>query len=188
MTGDGAPNFMRLASGEAAPRRAAFLDRDGVLNVDSGYVFRPEDFVWRPGAVASVKWLNDRGVFVFVVTNQSGVARGLYEEEDVQRLHVHVQALLRREGARIDDFRYCPHHPEATRAVYRVRCQCRKPRSGMIEDLLRTWRLDPAHCRLFGDKDSDLIAGRGAGVASEPVTDDRPLIEIVEAAFRGLTA
>lgn len=179
----GACNSMTFLSDGGVPRRAAFFDRDGVLNEDSGYIFRPAQFIWRPSAVESVKWLNDCEVLVFVVTNQSGVARGYYEEEDVWELHAHMQALLGREGARIDDFRYCPHHPEGVRAGYRRQCACRKPRSGMIDDLLRAWALDPADCRLFGDKPSDLTAGRGAGVACELVSGERPLIEIVRASF-----
>src|SRR5271154_6786385 len=83
---------------DARTPRAVFFDRDGVLNVDTGYVFRHEDFVWRETAIESVRWLNDRGVLVFVVTNQSGVARGFYAEEDVRGLHDHMQALLQRNG------------------------------------------------------------------------------------------
>ncbi len=166
--------------------RAAFFDRDGVLNIDSGYVHRREDFVWRPSAVESVKWLNARGVLVLVATNQSGVARGLYGEEDVQDLHAHMQEALARAGAHVDAFRYCPHHPEGSVGLYRRDCACRKPRSGMIEDLLQTFGLRPVQCVLFGDRPSDLEAGRGAGVRSVLVTDERPLIEIVRAAFSRL--
>ncbi len=174
---------MSVSQEVLTPRRAAFFDRDGVLNVDSGYVFRTEDFVWRPSAVESVGWLNARGVLVFVVTNQSGVARGLYAEEDVRTLHHHIQATLARGGAHIDAYRYCPHHPEGEVERYRRSCACRKPQSGMIEELLQAYRLDPGLCRLFGDRESDLAAGRGAGVPSVLVTEARPLIEVVRAAF-----
>jgi D-glycero-D-manno-heptose 1,7-bisphosphate phosphatase len=172
------------ASPEASlARRAAFFDRDGVLNVDSGYVHRREDFRWRATARESVRWLNARGILAFVVTNQSGVARGLYAEEDVQALHDHVQAELAREGAHIDAFRYCPHHPEGHVEPYRRLCACRKPESGMIEELLAEFRLDPARCVLFGDRETDIAAARGAGVAGVWVNDETPLIEIVRAAF-----
>jgi D-glycero-D-manno-heptose 1,7-bisphosphate phosphatase len=165
------------------PGRAAFFDRDGVLNFDSGYVYARENFVWRPSAVESVKWLNDHGILAFVVTNQSGVARGLYTEEDVQALHDHMQAALAAQGAHIDAFRYCPHHPEGVVQRYRLQCACRKPQSGMIEDLLQAYGLDPAHCLMFGDRDTDLQAGRGAGVPSLRVSEATPLIEFVRAAF-----
>ncbi len=167
-------------------RRAAFLDRDGVLNVDSGFVHRRQDFVWRPTAVESVKWLNTLGVLVLVVTNQSGVARGFYAESDVQDLHAHMQAALALEGAHVDAFRYCPHHPEGYVARYRLACACRKPQSGMILDLLQAYHLDPAQCRLFGDRPSDIEAGHGACVPSHLVTDKTPLIEAVRRAFVGL--
>ena len=167
-------------------RRAVFFDRDGVLNEDTGYVFRATDFVWRPTAKATIKRLNDNGILVFVVTNQSGVARGFYAEEDVQRLHDHMQAELAREGAHIDAYRYCPHHPEETVGAYSLDCGCRKPASGMILDLLAAYGLDPGVCRMFGDRETDLEAGVGAGVPSELVTPERPLIDIVGPAL-GLT-
>ena len=167
----------------STPRRACFFDRDGVLNEDTGYVFRAADFHWRPTAKATIKRLNDNGILVFVVTNQSGVARGFYAEADVDVLHAHMQAELAREGAHIDAFRFCPHHPEGDVAAYKISCACRKPGSGMILDLLAAHDLDPDHCRMFGDRDSDLEAGIGAGVASELVTEARPLIDLVSAAF-----
>ena len=164
-------------------RRACFFDRDGVLNEDTGYVFRAADFQWRPTARATIKLLNENGILVFVVTNQSGVARGFYTEADVKTLHAHMQAELASEGARIDAFRYCPHHPEGSVAAYAIGCACRKPASGMILDLLAAHGLEPENCRMFGDRESDLEAGVGAGVASELVTEARPLIDLVSAAF-----
>ena len=116
---------MATAAGRARP--AIFLDRDGVLNVDRGYVHRIEDFAWLPGAIDAIKIANDRDWLVFVVTNQSGVARGLYDEERVRFLHDHMQQELRRHGAHIDDFRYCPYHPEATVAKYAQASTWRKP-------------------------------------------------------------
>lgn len=168
---------------EKSARQAAFFDRDGVLNVDSGFVFRREQFVWRPTAVESVRRLNARGVLVFVVTNQSGVARGLYAEADVTEIHAHMQADLAREGAHIDAFRYCPHHPEAEIAGYRLACMCRKPGSGMILDLLAAYGLQAERCRLFGDRETDLEAARGASVLATLVTDETPLLDIVRSAF-----
>ena len=170
-------------SESSSPRRACFFDRDGVLNEDTGYVFKAADFHWRPTAKAAVKRLNENGILVFVVTNQSGVARGFYAEEDIRALHAHMQGELAREGAHIDAFRYCPHHPEGIIAAYKIGCDCRKPGSGMIRDLLAAYGLDPGRCRMFGDRESDLEAGTGAGVVSELVTDARPLIDLVSSAF-----
>ena len=160
-------------------RRAVFFDRDGVLNVDKGYVYKTEDFVWRDTAIEAIKLLNDRGVLVFVATNQSGVARGFYCEDDVRRLHAHIQGELARKGARIDDFRYCPHHPDAVIDAYRGDCACRKPRDGMIRDLLEQWRVDPGASILFGDKPSDVEAGASAAVPSTLVDGAWPLIDLI---------
>ena len=164
-------------------RRAVFFDRDGVLNVDFGYVFEPSRLVWRPTAPEAVKLLNNQGVLVFVVTNQSGVARGLFGEDEVRDFHAHMQAELARQGAHVDAFRYCPHHPEGVVAAFRRTCECRKPAAGMIRELLREYTLEPAHCHLFGDKLSDLEAAAAAGVAATRVKRDDRLLDLVRNAL-----
>jgi D,D-heptose 1,7-bisphosphate phosphatase len=161
----GVPADYKAAAARGEPRRGAlFFDRDGVLNFDHGYTHEIETFAWLPGAREAIRLVNERGLYAFVVTNQSGVARGLYTEEDVWRLHAHMQRDLRPLGAHIDDFRYCPHHPEAEIAAYRRACDWRKPGPGMIRDLLAHWPVDLARSALIGDKDSDLAAARAAGV------------------------
>ena len=150
-------------------RPAVFLDRDGTLNEDTGYVHRWEDFRWLPGAKAAIRRLNDNGVYVFVVTNQSGVARGMFGEDAVTALHEKMREDLRASGAGIDDFRYCPHHPDAAVGAYRRACTCRKPAPGMILDLIAQWPVDPAASIMVGDKESDAAAGRAAGIAAEVV-------------------
>ncbi len=145
-------------------RPAAFLDRDGVLNHDAGYVHRSGDFVWLEGAKAAVKRLNDRGWLVFVVTNQAGIARGFYEPHDVERLHRWMNAELRRIGAHVDAFYYCPHHPEAGRAPYRRECACRKPAPGMLLQAMDDWPVRREASFMIGDKDIDMAAAKSAGV------------------------
>jgi len=146
-------------------RPALFLDRDGVCNVDHGWVGTRERFEWMPGAKAAIRMAHARGWHVFIVTNQSGVARGLYDEAAVQALHAWMldQAMLA--GGTIDDTRYCPFHPEASVPAYRRVSSWRKPGPGMILDLLRTWQLNPARCALVGDQATDIAAAAASGVA-----------------------
>jgi D-glycero-D-manno-heptose 1,7-bisphosphate phosphatase len=145
-------------------RPAAFIDRDGVLNEDEGYVYLIEDFRWLPGAKQALSLLQQAGVARVVITNQSGIARGLYTEADLERLHEHLRLDLAREGLALDGIHACPHHPDGVVARYRLDCDCRKPRPGLIEQAVREHRLDLAASCLFGDKASDIEAGRRAGV------------------------
>ncbi len=168
-------------------RPALFLDRDGVLNVDHGWVGTRDRFEWVPGAREAVHLAVTRGWHVFVVTNQSGVARGHYDEVAVQTLMRWVAGQLRQAGGTIDDWRYCPTHPEASVAEYRRASDWRKPGPGMLLDLIRAWELDPAQAVMIGDSDSDMQAAAASGVravrfnggdlaalADPLVTDGRP--------------
>lgn len=145
-------------------RGAVFFDRDGVLNHDIGYLHRPEQLVWIDGAQQAVKACNDRGMFVFVVSNQAGVARGFYEETQVQALHDWMSHELAAIGAHIDAFEYCPHHPEAAVERYRRNCDRRKPNAGMILGLMERWSIDRANSFLIGDKTTDIAAAASAGI------------------------
>jgi D-glycero-D-manno-heptose 1,7-bisphosphate phosphatase len=147
-------------------RPAVFLDRDGTLNHDIGYLHRIADFRWLPGAVNAIRRLNDSGYYVFVVTNQSGVAHGIYDETAIHDLHRWMSEELRAAGAHIDDIRYCPHHPQASIAAYRATCSCRKPAAGMLLDLMSVWPVIRKASILIGDKESDAAAGRAAGIAA----------------------
>lgn len=152
-------------TGQPHRRPAVFLDRDGVLNRDTGYAHRAEDLEWTPGAREAVRRFNDLGYLVFVVTNQSGVARGFYGEADVVALHRFMAEDLARAGARVDDWRYCPFHPEATVAAYRAVHPWRKPAPGMILDLMAHWPVAAEASLLVGDQPSDMAAAAAAGIA-----------------------
>ncbi len=149
---------------ERLRRPAVFFDRDGVLNHDSGYTFETHKLQWIDGAREAVKAVNDAGYFAFVVTNQSGIARGLYEESHVQTLHRWMADEMALVGAHIDAFEYCPDHPDGTVARYRRVSERRKPAPGMITDLLGRFTVDTAHSILIGDKTSDLEAAHAAGL------------------------
>lgn len=146
-------------------RPALFLDRDGVVNKDIGYLNRIEDFVWVPGALATIKRASDLGYHVFVVTNQAGVARGFYAEDDVLTLHRWIGDRVFEAGGYISDFRYCPHHPQGIVSALARRCCCRKPDPGMLSDLLAHNDVDVSRSLIVGDKPSDLQAGEAVGVA-----------------------
>ena len=146
-------------------RPAVFLDRDGTLNEDRGYVGFFRDFAWLPGAVDSVRRLNEAGFAVVVVTNQAGVARGYYTEADVLALHAEVEQGLNAAGAHVDGYYYAPYH--ATAAVeerYRIMHPDRKPGTGMLERAARDLNLDLARSFMVGDKESDVTPGRTLGL------------------------
>jgi D,D-heptose 1,7-bisphosphate phosphatase len=149
---------------EQLRRPAVFFDRDGVLNHDSGYTFEADKLRWIDGAREAVKAVNDAGYFAFVVTNQSGVARGLYEESHVQTLHRWMADDMATIGAHIDAFEYCPDHPDGTIERYRRVSERRKPGPGMITDLLGRFPVDAAGSFLIGDKPSDIEAANAAGL------------------------
>ncbi len=146
-------------------RRGLFLDRDGVLNIDHGYVGSRDRFEWTDGALAAIRHATAAGWHVFIVTNQSGVARGLYPEDAVRDLLRWIGGQARAAGGTVDDVRFCPYHPQAVLDAYRRAHPWRKPLPGMLLDLIDAWALAPGQAVMIGDQDSDMRAAAAAGVA-----------------------
>jgi len=142
---------------------AVFLDRDGVIIEDSHYLGDPNRIRLVPGSADAIAALNRAGWPIVVVTNQSGVARGLFPPESVELVHDQLRQLLAGYGARIDAFHYCPHHPEAELPEFRQECICRKPRPGMLTRAARELGIDLAASWMIGDRESDLAAGAAVG-------------------------
>jgi D-glycero-D-manno-heptose 1,7-bisphosphate phosphatase len=144
-------------------RPAVFLDRDGTLIEDVGYLDRLDQMTVFPWTVDVIRAFNRAGLAVVVVTNQSGIAKGLFTEAFVEETHRQLSARLAAGGARIDAYYYCPHHPDGVVDAYRQRCDCRKPASGLVDRAVRDLDLDPARSFVVGDKWLDIGLARAAG-------------------------
>jgi len=174
-------------------RKAAFVDRDGVIIVDSGFLHRVEDLVFLHGAIEGLQRLQAGGYLLVVITNQSGIARGLYTEADYLRLTAYMQQRLLAAGVQLSAVEYCPHLPDAAIARYRLDCDCRKPRPGMLERAAAALNIDLSASILVGDRATDIQAGRSAGVGRcWLVRSGLPLsqsdIELADAVFDDLAA
>lgn len=151
---------------------AVFLDRDGTIMEDAHYIKSPDQVRLIPGAAAAVKRINDARVPAIIITNQSGLARGIFKPEDYEAVRKHFESLLEAEGAHIDASYFCPHHPSVTGP-----CNCRKPATGLFEDAMRDFQLDPADVAYVGDRWRDVVAskklgGRGIMISSHMTTDE----------------
>ena len=155
---------IRAGDNAPAPRKAAFLDRDGVINLDRAYVHRWDEFEFVPGAIDAMQRLKNAGYALVVVTNQSGLARGYYSEAQYQILTAAMKQALADAGAAVDAVYHCPHHPSGSVADLAIECNCRKPAPGMILRAAQELNLSLADSILVGDKPSDIEAARAAGV------------------------
>ena len=145
-------------------RPAVFFDRDGTLNVEVHFLHRIEDFRWTEGAVEAVKYCNEHCYPAIVISNQSGVARGYFPEEDVRRLHAWMNGNLAAHGAHLDAFYYCPHYAQGSVPQYAKKCDCRKPSPRMVEEACNSFGIDRRASLFLGDKESDMECARNAGV------------------------
>lgn len=145
--------------------KVVFLDRDGTINEEVHYLHRTEDLQFLPGVAEALRLLKEAGFKLVVVTNQAGVARGYYACEDVEHLHAYMNEQLKAQGAEIDAFYYCPHHPDYGIGIYKKTCRCRKPGIGMFEQAEKQFQIDRSHSYMIGDKLLDVEAGINYGVS-----------------------
>lgn len=169
-----------------AGQRALLLDRDGTITVEGEWLTRREDLVLVPGAAAALARLSARGWKLVLVTNQSAIARGLITPAQLDEIHAELQQNLEAQGAHLDALYSCPHHPTEGRGTYRVECECRKPKPGLVLQAARELGLDLAHCWMIGDAARDLEAGWAAGVPGILVATGKGASEIVRMRERGL--
>lgn len=147
-------------------RAAAFLDRDGTINLDKGYFYLPEEFEFEQGSIEAIRLLNQAGYKVFVISNQAGIAMGHFSEAQVDELHKWLVQELAKYGAHVDAFYYCPHHAKLGIGHYKNACDCRKPLPGLLLKAAKEWEIDLEQSYMVGDHNSDVEAGRAAGVKS----------------------
>ena len=144
--------------------KCAFLDRDGVINQDKGYISKISDFKIYPGVGKAISLLNKRNYLVIIVTNQSGIGRGLIKIKELENLHNYLRKKIKKDRAKIDDIFYCPFHPEFGKGKYKKKSNDRKPGDGMIRKAIKKWKIDTKKSFMIGDKISDKIAAKKAKI------------------------
>lgn len=148
-------------------QKALFLDRDGTINKDKNYIYRVEDFEFQPGIFDLIRNYQNQGYLIFIVTNQSGIARGFYSENDYQILTDWMLNEFRKNEIEITKVYHCPHHPNFT-----GECECRKPKPGLILQAINEFNISPVNSMLIGDKKRDILAGENAGIGKNLYIQD----------------
>ena len=144
--------------------KCAFLDRDGVINQDKGYISKVSDFKIYPGVGKAISLLNKRDYLVIIITNQSGIGRGLIKIKELENLHNYLRKKIKKDRAKIDDIFYCPFHPEFGKGKYKKKSNDRKPGDGMIRKAIKKWKIDTKNSFMIGDKISDKLAAKKAKI------------------------
>ena len=153
-------NYAKKTLKKITKKPAVFFDRDGVLNHDFGYVYKFNNFKWMTGSIAALKYLNKKNIYIFIVTNQSGIGRGYYKINQFNKLHIKIKDFLSKRNIYIDDVVYCPHHPKFADGKYKKKCKCRKPGNKLINDLQKKWNIDMKKSFMIGDKSTDEICAK----------------------------
>ena len=156
--------------------KAVFFDRDGTINSDEGhyYVYKPEDFVFNPGVIAGMKRLQDAGYLLFVVTNQGGIAKGIYTHQDVEAVHRKMRTELEKQGVFITRIYYCPHH-EAI-----APCDCRKPSPLMVNQAIEAYRIDRQRSWFIGDSTRDVECAQAAGIRPVRIHKNQDITPVID--------
>ena len=162
---------------------ALFLDRDDTLVVDTGYVYKISDFRWMTGADTALQFARQHNIDVFIVTNQGGIARGFFTEEQMHGFNEKLKSETIQAGGYIADIAFCPHHPQAIIPALKTPCACRKPKAGMLRQLAKKWQIDLSRSVMIGDKDTDVKAGEAAGCTSVRFDPDTNLFDCVGSAL-----
>ncbi len=155
--------------------KAIFLDRDGVINKDLSYVYKKEDLFLLDNVIEGLKELKAQGYFLIVISNQSGVARGFFKEEDVRSFHEEIQHRLIENNCSVDAFYYCPHYVKGVVEKYSIECNCRKPKTGLVEKAQKDFDLDLGECVVVGDKVSDMELAKNIGCMGIQIQGNYPL-------------
>lgn len=159
--------------------KAAFIDRDGVINEERNYVHHIADFMLLPGVIDGLILLRDAGYRLIIVTNQAGIARGYYDQAAMDHLHDHLRTLLSEHGVALDAIYFCPHHPQGSVKTLTIDCNCRKPAPGMLLQAAKDFNLDLTTSVLIGDKLSDIQAGKNAGVGRTVIVESGHQVETI---------
>lgn len=162
---------MRDSGREDGMNKAVFLDRDGTINVEKNYLYKKEDFEFLPGVIEAMKKLQDEGFLLFIITNQSGIGRGYYTEEDFNKLNTWMLNELEKNAVNITKVYYCPHLPDASVIKYRVVCNCRKPALGMYRQAIEDYKIDIDNSYAIGDKIRDCSICEKTGCRGYLISD-----------------
>ncbi len=158
--------------------KAAFIDRDGVINEDRNYVYRISDFIMLPGVIDGLTLLRNSGYLLIIVTNQAGIARGYYSQTEMDHLHKHMRMQFAEKGLALDAIYFCPHHPQGSIKALSILCDCRKPSPGMIFQAAKDFNINLASSILIGDKLIDLQAGKNAGVGRTVIVESGHKVDL----------
>ena len=145
-------------------KKAVFFDRDGTVNVDKNYLYKVEEFEFRDGILELLEKYRKLGYLLILITNQSGVARGYYTENDIKILHDFMQQELKKQNLQFDAIYYCPHHPEGIVKKYACNCNCRKPKKGLFKRAIEEWGIEAKQSIAIGDKERDILPAKELGM------------------------